>query len=59
VRRLVAPPLAIQSPDYEKLKRLRQLYLSGLNGAIDTDNASYAKAIKVANGLTVEANARL
>jgi hypothetical protein len=59
VRRLVAPPLALQSPDYDKLKRLRQLYLSDLRGQVRKDREQYADAVKRANGLTALANARL
>lgn len=58
VRRLVKPPLALQSPDYEKLKRLRQLYLSDLDGSVKRDNEQYAAAVLRCNGLTLAANAR-
>jgi len=59
VRRLVAPPLALQSPDYDKLKRLRQLYLGDLRRQVRKDREQYADAVKRANGLTPLANARL
>jgi hypothetical protein len=58
VRRLVAPPLALQSPDYERLKRLRQLYLGDLAAAVKRDGDDYAVAVAKTNGLSLAANAR-
>jgi hypothetical protein len=59
VRQLVTPPLALQSPNYDKLRRLRQLYLSDLGRQVQKDQEQYTEAVKLANGLTPQANARL
>ncbi|MBV9121872.1 MAG: hypothetical protein JO112_00765, partial [Planctomycetes bacterium] len=59
VRQLVAPPLALQSPDYDQLRRLRQLYLSDLGRQVQKDQEQYTEAVKLTNGLTPQANARL
>lgn len=58
-RRLFRGPLQLVSPDYERLKRLRQLYLSDLPGQLADDNARYASAVLTANGLAAADNARL
>jgi hypothetical protein len=58
-RRLFSGPVQLVSPDYEKLKRLRQLYLSDLPGQIGEDNARYAGALAMANGLQPVENSRL
>ena len=48
----------LQSTDYEKYKRLKQLYLGPLEEKRVADVAVYAAAVKRVNGLTVEDNAR-
>lgn len=58
-RRLFSGPVQLVSPDYERLKRLRQLYLSDLPGQLAEDNGRYAGAVARANGLGVAENARL
>lgn len=57
-RRLFQHPVQLRSPDYQKFKRLRQLYLSDLPGQLAEDNARYAAALLACNGLTPAANAR-
>lgn len=57
-RRVLQNPLGLQSVDYDKYKRLKQLYLSDLEGQLAEDNAAYAKALKRCNGLTPAANAK-
>ncbi len=56
-RRTFRGPLQLASPDYEKLKQLRQLYLSDLPKQVKRDQADYADALKATNGLTAVANA--
>jgi hypothetical protein len=43
--------LSLQSPDYAKLVRLRQLYLSDLEGHVKADQEAYARALGRACGL--------
>lgn len=48
-------PLA--EKDYDKYKRLQQLYLSDLDGRVKEDQTAYARALLKVNGLTPQANA--
>lgn len=57
-RRVYKGPVALASPDYEKAKRLRRLYLSDLDGLIRKDNAAYAEAVWKVSGLKPELMAR-
>lgn len=57
-RKTLRLPLSIQSPDYDKIKRFRQLYLSNLQRNFLRDKSDYAAALKECNGLTPEENAR-
>lgn len=52
------PNVKLVSPDYAKLKRLRQLYLSDLPTQLKRDQEDYALAVKKVNGLTTKANAQ-
>lgn len=56
-RRLFQGEIKLVSPDYDKLKRLRQLYLSDLPRQIQRDQTDYADAVRKCNGLSAEANA--
>lgn len=47
------------STDYDKLKRLKQLYLSDLESKLKRDKADYAAVLKQVNGLTPPENARV
>jgi hypothetical protein len=58
-RQLYRGPLQLVSPDYERLKRLRQLYLSDLAAQVAEDNARFAAAVAATNGLTPIENSRL
>lgn len=49
--------LQLTSPDYDKYKRLKQLYLSDLPGKMEDDIRIFAKAVFRTNGLTVKDNA--
>lgn len=44
-RRLYRGTIQLASPDHKKFVRLRQLYLSDLDGAIKDDNTRYARAL--------------
>lgn len=57
-RRVYKGPVALASPDYEKIKRLRRLYLSDLNRHIKRDQADYAEAVLAVTGLKPEILAR-
>lgn len=57
-RKLYQTPIQLRSPDYAKLKRLRQLYLTDLPGKLAVDNAVYASAVHACNGMTPAENAR-
>ena len=57
-RRVYRGAVQLQSPDYEKLKRLQRLYLSDLEGQVKRDQADYAEALRKTNGLTPEVNAK-
>ena len=57
MRSVYRGPVQLASPDYEKLRRLRQLYLSDLDGHIRGDQQRYAAALLKCNGLTSQANA--
>lgn len=50
--------LQLQSTDLGKYLRLKQLYLSDLDGRIRKDQADYAEALRSVNGLTPEANSK-
>lgn len=56
-RKVFRAPLKLGSTDYERLKRLRQLYLSNLPRQVKNDQDAYAEALKAANGLTPGENA--
>ncbi len=58
LRRVYTGPIQLTSPDYLKLKRLRQLYLSDLDGQVKRSQRNYAERLLKVNGLTPEANAR-
>ena len=45
---------ALGSPDREKARRLKQLYLGPLTEALAKDRASYAEALKAVSGFTPE-----
>jgi len=49
----------LRSLSYDKIKRLRQVYLSDLPGQLDLDVAYYAAAVRKCNGLDVVDNSRL
>jgi len=51
-RRLFTLPLALTSPDYQKLKELRQAYLRKLEPFMVVDRARHAAAVKEACGLS-------
>lgn len=57
-RKLYRGAIKLQSPDYAKSVRLRQLYLSDLDGQVSRDQADYARAIARCNGLSPAENAR-
>ena len=57
MRSVYRGPVQLASPDYEKLRRLRQLYLSDLDGHVRGDQQRYAAALLKCNGLTSQANA--
>lgn len=58
-RQVFSGPLKLSSPDPEKARRLKQLYLGELYEKFADDNAAYAKVLKRCNGLTPEANAKV
>ncbi len=58
MRRVYRGAIGLGSPDYEKAKRLRQLYLSDLAGQIKRDQRDYAETLLKCNGLTPAANAK-
>lgn len=57
VRGLFRNPLELRSPDYDKLKQLRQQYFSDLPGQLAADNAVFAARVRQCNGLSVRENA--
>jgi hypothetical protein len=57
MRRVYRGPVVLTSPDYEKLKRLRQLYLSDLKRQIEADQRAYAESLFKVNGLKPAENA--
>lgn len=57
-RKLYRGQIQLRSPDYEKFKRLRQLYLSNLDGQREADNSQFAAAVKACNGLPIADNAK-
>jgi hypothetical protein len=57
-RRLYQRAVQLRSVDYDRLRRLRQLYLSDLPGQLADDNVRYARAVKRCNGLEAAENAR-
>lgn len=58
MREVYRDNLRLVSPDYAKLKRLRQLYLSDLERSIKRDQSDYAETLLALNGLTPAANAK-
>jgi hypothetical protein len=56
-RKLYKGAVQLQSPDYAKFVRLRQLYLSDLEGRVKQDQGFFAAAIFRCNGLTPAQNA--
>ena len=48
----------LTSPDYVKLKRLRQLYLSDLAGKVERDAGEFAETVAKVNGLKLADNAK-
>lgn len=52
VRGLFVGDLKLQSPDYAVLKDLRQKYFRDLDGVIDDDRRTHARAVKEATGMT-------
>lgn len=50
-RNLLAPPLALNSPDYDQARLLRQQYLRDLGRAIDRDRKIFSDAVREATGL--------
>lgn len=50
VRNLLQPPLALQSPDYALIRKLRQQYLRRLEPFIAKDRQVYAEAVMEATG---------
>jgi hypothetical protein len=57
-RKLYRGPLQLQSPDYDKVVRLRGQYLTDLDRELVRDRAVFAGAVKECNGMTVAANAK-
>ena len=57
-RRAYTGALQLQSVDYERLKRLRRLYLSDLDRHVKRDREDYAEALLSVNGLTPGLNAK-
>jgi hypothetical protein len=57
-RRLYRGAVKLQAVDYARFVRLRQLYLSDLDGQVRDDQAAYARAILRASGRTPADNAR-
>lgn len=55
-RKTFQGPVKLASKDYEKLKRLRQLYLSDLEGKLKADVDAYTACLKKINGLTPKQN---
>jgi hypothetical protein len=58
-RKLFRGDVKLVSPDYDKLVRLRQLYLSDLPRQVARDQGDYAEALRAANGLAPAVNARV
>lgn len=58
-RRIFRNQIQLQSVDYEKFVRLRQLYLSDLEGQVKRDQEEYGRILFKTNGLTPPLNARL
>lgn len=58
-RKLYRGSVQLRSPDYDKLRKLRQLYLSDFPAQQAADNAAFAAAVKACNGLTTAENANL
>jgi hypothetical protein len=59
VRSLYRDKLQLRSPDYNRFKRLRQLYLTDLPAQLSEDNARFSAAVKQCNGLTLVENSRV
>ncbi len=58
VRGIYKLPFSLDSPDYEKQKRLRQIYLSDLQKWIKRDQIDYADTLKELNGLSSQQNSK-
>ena len=50
VRNLAQPPLALQSPDYEVYRLLRQQYIRRLEPFLERDRRAYTEAVQLATG---------
>lgn len=50
VRNLIAPPLGLQTPDYERYRLLRQQYVVNLQKYLKKDREAYAEAVMEATG---------
>jgi hypothetical protein len=57
-RRIFTGAIKLESSDYEKFRRLRQLYLSDLDGQVKADNGYYASRLLALNGLKPGDNAK-
>ena len=51
IRNLMTPPLNVLTPDYEKARELKRLYLRKMEPFIEKDRRVYEDAIKEATGL--------
>jgi hypothetical protein len=57
-RRAFSGDIKLTSPDPDKARRLKQLYLGELQEKFSDDVSSYVKVLRRVNGLTSEANAK-
>lgn len=57
-RRIYTPPFSLDSVDYAKQKRLRQIYLGDLKGKLEQGNSGFARVLLSVNGLTPPQNAK-
>lgn len=58
-RRVFEGEIPLQSPNYQKYIRLKQLYLSDLEGRVRRTNQDYTEVLLRVNGLTPQKNAKL
>jgi len=58
MRKIYKAPFTLDSPDLDKQKRLRQIYLSDLDRWVKRDQGDYAETLKGLNGLTSAQNAK-